>query len=204
MSLHYNRRVRYILSLDEGTTTARAALYDREGKRLAMAAIPTPCRYPESGWVEQDASQIWTAQLDAVRRTMAEIGAQPLEIAAIGVTNQRETTVVWDRHTGVPVAPAIVWQCRRTAERCKALAASSDGAWVAAKTGLVIDAYFSGSKVEWILDHTAAGAGRGGGSVVWEHRLVVDLELVGSDGACDGPDERIAHDVDGFGEWGMG
>lgn len=154
MSLYYNRRVRYILSLDEGTTTARAALYDREGKRLAMAAIPTPCRYPQSGWVEQDASQIWSAQLDAMRRTMAEMDAQPLEIAAIGITNQRETTVVWDRHTGVPVAPAIVWQCRRTAERCRALAASPDGAWVAAKTGLVIDAYFSGSKVEWILDHT--------------------------------------------------
>ncbi len=146
--------MRYILSLDEGTTSARAALYNQEGRRLAMATVPIPCRYPEGGWVEQDAAQIWTAQLDAMRRTLAEIDAQPQEIAAVGITNQRETTVVWDRHTGAPIAPAIVWQCRRTADRCRALAASPDAARITAKTGLVIDAYFSGSKVEWILDHT--------------------------------------------------
>ena len=146
--------MRYILSLDEGTTSARAALYNREGHRLAMASVPIPCRYPQPGWVEQDAAQIWTAQLDAMRRTLAEIDAQPQEIAAVGITNQRETTVVWDRRTGAPIAPAIVWQCRRTAERCRALAASAEAARVTAKTGLVIDAYFSGSKVEWILDHT--------------------------------------------------
>ncbi|MCX6585034.1 MAG: glycerol kinase GlpK [Acidobacteria bacterium] len=146
--------MRYILSLDEGTTSARAALYNREGHRLAMASVPIPCRYPQPGWVEQDAAQIWTAQLDAMRRTLAEIDAQPQEIAAVGITNQRETTVVWDRRTGTPIAPAIVWQCRRTAERCRALAASAEAARVTAKTGLVIDAYFSGSKVEWILDHT--------------------------------------------------
>jgi glycerol kinase len=146
--------VRYILSLDEGTTSARAALYNREGHRLAMASVPIPCRYPQPGWVEQDAAQIWTAQLDAMRRTLAEIDAQPQEIAAVGITNQRETTVVWDRRTGAPIAPAIVWQCRRTAERCRTLAASAEAARVTAKTGLVIDAYFSGSKVEWILDHT--------------------------------------------------
>ncbi|MBZ2176306.1 MAG: glycerol kinase GlpK [Acidobacteriota bacterium] len=146
--------MRYILSLDEGTTSARAALYNREGHRLAMASVPIPCRYPQPGWVEQDAAQIWTAQLDAMRRTLAEIDAQPQEIAAVGITNQRETTVVWDRRTGAPIAPAIVWQCRRTAERCRTLAASAEAARVTAKTGLVIDAYFSGSKVEWILDHT--------------------------------------------------
>lgn len=144
--------MRYILSLDEGTTSARAALYDQEGRRLAMAAVPVPCRYPRSGWVEQDAEQIWSGQLDAMRRTIAEIGAQPADIAAIGITNQRETTIVWDRHTGVPVGPAIVWQCRRTADRCRELAVSPQGARITAKTGLVVDAYFSGSKIEWILD----------------------------------------------------
>ncbi len=140
----------YILSLDEGTTSARAALYDQEGRRVAMESSPIDCVYPHPGWVEQDANSIWRAQLDATRRTLNAANATARDVAAIGITNQRETTVVWNRKTGEPVAPAIVWQCRRTAAFCDALERREA---IERKTGLVIDAYFSGSKIRWILDH---------------------------------------------------
>ena len=144
----------FILSLDEGTTSARAALYDQEGRRVAMESSPIDCVYPHPGWVEQDANAIWNAQLDATRRTLRAANAAPADIAAIGITNQRETTVVWDRRTGEPVAPAIVWQCRRTAAYCDALQPRET---IEQKTGLVIDAYFSASKIRWILDHVPPG-----------------------------------------------
>ncbi|MBI1789924.1 MAG: glycerol kinase GlpK [Acidobacteria bacterium] len=147
----------YILSLDEGTTSARAALYDEAGRAVAMESAPIDCHYPHAGWVEQDAEQIWRAQLDAARRTLAKAGASPSSVVAIGITNQRETTVVWDRATGAPVAPAIVWQCRRTAEYCNELARSPQAAGIVRTTGLVIDAYFSASKIRWILE-TVPGA----------------------------------------------
>src|SRR5260370_23529326 len=121
---YYNARVPFLLSLDEGTTSARAALYDEHGYRLAMESAPIQCRYPQSGWVEQDAEEIWRSQLDAARRTLAHAREGAQSIAAIGITNQRETTIVWDRKTGKPVAPAIVWQCRRTAAFCAELGAS--------------------------------------------------------------------------------
>lgn len=149
--------MRYVLSLDEGTTSARAALYDQQGRRVAMEQNAFESRFPQPGWVEQDPEEIWHAQLDAARRVITNFRIAPQDIAAIGITNQRETTVVWDRKTGVPVAPAIVWQCRRTAEYCQKLAASSDGPMVTAKTGLVIDAYFSASKIRWILDRVPPG-----------------------------------------------
>ena len=138
---------RFLLALDEGTTSARAALYDEQGQRIALEAVSFPSQYPHSGWVEQDAEEIWRAQLDATRRTIGAAGIAPESIAALGITNQRETTIVWDRKTGKPVAPAIVWQCRRTGEYCTGLAASKEAAAITQKTGLVIDAYFSGSKV---------------------------------------------------------
>lgn len=143
----------YILALDEGTTSARAVLYDARGSRLAMESTPFPCEYPQPGWVEQDAELIWSAQLTAARRVLDRTGIAPTEVAAMGITNQRETTIVWERATGRPVAPAIVWQCRRTAPWCNELAASSHAVSITEKTGLVIDAYFSGSKIRWILDH---------------------------------------------------
>ena len=143
----------YILSLDEGTTSARAALYDQQGRRVAMESSPIDCVYPQPGWVEQDANAIWRAQIDATRRTLNAAHASAADVAAIGITNQRETTVVWDRRTGEPVAPAIVWQCRRTAAYCEALQPREV---IERKTGLVIDAYFSASKIRWILDHVAA------------------------------------------------
>ncbi len=143
----------YILSLDEGTTSARAALYDQEGRRVAMESSPIDCVYPHPGWVEQDANAIWRAQIDATRRTLNAAGATARDVAAIGITNQRETTVVWDKRTGEPVAPAIVWQCRRTAAYCDALKPRET---IERKTGLIIDAYFSASKIRWILDHVSA------------------------------------------------
>jgi glycerol kinase len=149
----------YILSLDEGTTSARAALYDREGRRIAMEANPIESNYPHAGWVEQGALGIWEQQLDAARRALQTAGAKASDVAAIGITNQRETTVVWDRATGEPIAPAIVWQCRRTADYCRALAATH-GAVITAKTGLVVDAYFSGSKVRWILENVPGARDR--------------------------------------------
>ena len=143
----------HILALDEGTTSARAILFDRETQPLGMASAPIECRYPTPGWVEQDAEQIWEAQLGADRVALERSGVAASEITAIGITNQRETTIVWDRKTGRPIAPAIVWQCRRTADFCRSLAEQGLGAGIAARTGLVIDAYFSASKIRWILDH---------------------------------------------------
>jgi glycerol kinase len=142
----------YVLSLDEGTSSARAALYDRQGRRTGMETAQITSNYPHPGWVEQDAEAIWRAQISAARTVLASGKIDAGDIAAIGITNQRETTVVWDRLTGKPVAPAIVWQCRRTADFCAKLAASSDAAKITELTGLVIDAYFSGSKIRWILD----------------------------------------------------
>jgi glycerol kinase len=143
--------VPYVLALDEGTTSARAALYDDQGRRIAMESAPIECIYPKPGWVEQDANAIWNAQLDATRRTLSVAGVAASEIAGIGITNQRETTVVWDRRTGEPIAPAIVWQCRRTAAYCDALKPRE---LIESRTGLVIDAYFSGSKIRWLIDNT--------------------------------------------------
>ena len=144
----------FVLSLDEGTTSARAALYDRQGRNLAMESAPIQCRYPQAGWVEQDAEEIWNAQLYAARLLLDHAGLPPSQIVAAGITNQRETTIVWDRATGRPVAPAIVWQCRRTAPFCAELARSPSASEITSRTGLVIDAYFSGSKIRWILDNT--------------------------------------------------
>ena len=151
---YYNLRVPWILSLDEGTTSARAVLYDEQGRRAGMESTPIHCRYPQPGWVEQDPLEIWNAQMLAARRLLETTGVAPSAIRAVGITNQRETTIVWDRKTGQPVAPAIVWQCRRTAGFCTELAASRQAQTITSKTGLVIDAYFSASKIRWILDHT--------------------------------------------------
>ena len=143
----------FVLALDEGTTSARAALYNEEGRRVAMESSPIECFYPQPGWVEQDANAIWTAQLDATRRTLAAANLKATDVRAIGITNQRETTVVWDKRTGQPIAPAIVWQCRRTAAYCDALHSRE---LIEHKTGLVIDAYFSASKIRWLIDYTSS------------------------------------------------
>ncbi len=121
-----------------------------------MESSPIECFYPQPGWVEQDADAIWTAQIDAARRTLAMAGIPASDVKAIGITNQRETTVVWNRRTGQPIAPAIVWQCRRTAAYCDALEPRE---LIERKTGLVVDAYFSASKIRWLIDYTSAHPG---------------------------------------------
>ena len=150
----------FLLALDEGTTSARAALYDEQGRRTGMAALPISCAHPHPGWVEQDARAVFEAQLIAARRVLADRNVDPHDVAAIGIANQRETAVVWDRATGEPVAPAIVWQCRRTAELCNALVKSGAGDIITARTGLVVDAYFSATKIRWILDHVSGAVSR--------------------------------------------
>ena len=149
--------MRFLLSLDEGTTSARAALYGERGERVALEGCALGSSYPQPGWVEQDAEEIWRLQLRAARAVLQRGGADSRSIAALGIANQRETTVVWERKSGKPAAPAIVWQCRRTARACAELAASAKGPWITQKTGLVVDAYFSASKIQWILEHVPDG-----------------------------------------------
>lgn len=143
----------YILALDQGTTSSRAVVFDHAGQPVAMAQREFAQYFPRPGWVEHDAQDIWHSQWAVMQEAMAQAGITAQQLRAIGLTNQRETTVLWDRQTGQPVAPAIVWQDRRTATRCEALRAQGHAARIARKTGLVLDAYFSGTKLEWLLDH---------------------------------------------------
>jgi glycerol kinase len=145
--------MRYILALDQGTTSSRAILFDRDGAIVAVAQKEFRQIFPQPGWVEHDAQEIWATQSAVAVEALGRAHAGPGDVAAIGITNQRETTVVWDRETGRPVHNAIVWQDRRTAEFCDRLKADGHGSLITGKTGLVVDAYFSGSKVAWILDN---------------------------------------------------
>jgi glycerol kinase len=145
----------YILALDSGTTSARAILFDHGGAVRAVAQKEFAQHYPQPGWVEHDAAEIWTAQISVAVEALGKAGIGPKDVAAVGITNQRETTVVWDRQTGEPVCKAIVWQDRRTAPFCDHLRADGHEKLIRDRTGLVIDAYFSGSKVAWILDNVA-------------------------------------------------
>ncbi len=143
---------RYILALDQGTTSSRAIIFDRDGQMVAVAQRPFEQLFPQPGWVEHRPEDIWNSQLGAAREVLRLAGATAAEVAAIGVTNQRETTLIWDRATGEPLGNAIVWQCRRTAARCDALRQTAAAETIQAKTGLVADAYFSASKIEWMLE----------------------------------------------------
>ena len=144
----------YILALDEGTTSARAILFDRRGRTIASAQHEFPQIYPKPGWVEHDPMAIYAAQYAAMTECIAGSGIDPEEIAALGITNQRETVVVWDRKTGKPLRNAIVWQCRRTADLCAALEREGYADLIRERTGLRLDPYFSGTKLKWILDNT--------------------------------------------------
>ncbi len=144
---------KYILALDQGTTSSRAILFDKAGKIVGVAQQEFPQIFPKAGWVEHNPEAIWQSQLNCARQVIAEAKITAADIAAIGITNQRETTVVWDRKTGTAVYNAIVWQCRRTAPLCDKLKAEKFDKVIRKKTGLVTDAYFSGTKVAWILDN---------------------------------------------------
>jgi glycerol kinase len=144
---------RYVLALDQGTSGSTALVIDAEGAVAARGYAELPQHYPQPGWVEHDPEEIWATLGEATRRALGEARVSGGEIAAIGITNQRETAIVWDRRTGAPIHPAIVWQCRRTAAMCDALKATGAEPLVRARTGLVLDAYFSGTKIRWLLDH---------------------------------------------------
>ena len=145
--------MQFILALDQGTTSSRAIVFDRAGQVAAVAQQEFRQNFPHPGWVEHDASEIWRSQYAVALDVLKKAGLQAGNIDAIGITNQRETTVLWDRKTGEPVANAIVWQDRRTAGRCDALRAQGRAAMIQKKTGLMLDAYFSATKLQWLLDH---------------------------------------------------
>ena len=144
----------FILSLDQGTTSSRAIIFDKAGSIIAVAQREFEQIFPKPGWVEHNAKEIWDSQLAVAREALEKAGATAADISGIGITNQRETTAIWDRATGEPIANAIVWQDRRTADYCRGLKEAGHAENIQKKTGLVLDAYFSGSKVRWLLDNT--------------------------------------------------
>jgi glycerol kinase len=151
---------RYILALDQGTTSSRSVLFDHAGNLVAMAQQEFPQHFPQPGWVEHDPEQLWQSQAATIREVMARAGARCSELAGVGLTNQRETTLLWDKQTGMPVARAIVWQDRRTTPLCQQLRAAGHEADISARTGLLLDPYFSATKLAWLLEHVPGAQGR--------------------------------------------
>jgi len=157
--------MRYVLALDQGTTSSRAILFDHDGSVRSVAQKEFTQLFPRAGWVEHDPLEIWASQIGVAVEALGRAQIRPSDVAAIGITNQRETTIIWDRESGAPIANAIVWQDRRTADFCEQLKAEGAGPTIQAKTGLLIDAYFSASKIRWLLDNVPgarakAGAGK--------------------------------------------
>ncbi|HSS85622.1 MAG TPA: FGGY family carbohydrate kinase, partial [Reyranella sp.] len=148
---------KHILAIDQGTTSTRAIVFDASGCPVASAQKELPQIFPKPGWVEHDPEQIWSATVEVCRGALAKAGLDARALAGIGITNQRETTVVWDRVNGKPIHNAIVWQDRRTADACAALRAAGHESAVTDKTGLVLDPYFSATKIGWLLDHVNRG-----------------------------------------------
>ena len=144
---------KYLIALDEGTTSARSIIFDQSANIIAVSQKEFTQIYPQAGWVEQDPMEIYASQYATLTEVIAKSGISPSEIAGIGITNQRETTVVWNKNTGEVVYNAIVWQCRRTADICNKLKADGYEDLIKSKCGLVIDAYFSATKISWILDN---------------------------------------------------
>ena len=151
---------RYIIALDQGTTSSRAVLFGEDGSIVGIAQKEFRQIFPKSGWVEHDPLDIWNSQKEVLEQVMKENNVNGSQIAALGITNQRETAVVWDKHTGDPVFNAIVWQDKRTADICEDLKDQGLAEYVRENTGLVIDSYFSGTKVKWILDHVEGARAR--------------------------------------------
>src|SRR5919112_654581 len=143
----------FILSLDQGTTSSRAIIFDHAGSIVSLAQREFTQHYPSPGHVEHDPTEIWSSQVGVATEAMIKAGLTPKDVAAIGITNQRETTIVWDRRTGKPIHNAIVWQDRRTASYCDQLKESGYSQMIREKTGLIIDAYFSATKIKWLLDN---------------------------------------------------
>ena len=175
----------YIMALDAGTTSNRCILFNEKGEMCSVAQKEFTQYFPKPGWVEHDANEIWTTQLGVALSAMNQVGASAADIAAIGITNQRETTIVWDRDTGEPIYHAIVWQCRRTSAYCDELKAKGLTEKFRQKTGLVIDAYFSATKLKWILDN--------GPAAVWHRGDLAYLEADLWQDPCHGLFQRQPH-----------
>ena len=148
-----NPNNQYVLAIDQGTTSSRAILFNHQGSIITVAQKPFQQYFPKPGWVEHDPNEIWYTQSSVIKEVMEKDDLTEEHLAAIGIANQRETTIIWDRETGFPVYNAIVWQDRRTADYCEQLKAEGWAGRIHEKTGLVIDAYFSATKIKWILDH---------------------------------------------------
>ena len=178
---------KYIMALDQGTTSSRCIIFDQEGKICGMAQKEFDQIYPQPGWVEQNPREIWSSQFSVLTEASAVSGVNPEHIAAIGITNQRETTIVWDRKTGEPVYNAIVWQCRRTAEMIDRLKAEGFDQVIRERTGLIPDAYFSASKIAWILEHVEGARERAerGELLFGTGGYLADLESDRRTRACD-------------------
>jgi glycerol kinase len=157
---------KYIIALDQGTTSSRAIIFDQKGQIIATAQKEFTQYYPQSGWVEHDAMEIWTSQASVLAEVIVLAGISSDEIAAIGITNQRETTILWDKTTGIPLGNAIVWQDRRTAQFCDKLSEEGHGEMIREKTGLILDAYFSATKIKWILDNVDGARQKAGAGLI--------------------------------------
>lgn len=166
---------KYMLAFDQGTTSSRAIIFDHQGQIVHMAQKTFPQLYPKPGWVEHDPMAIWGTQSGVAREVLETSGIRPSEIAGIGITNQRETTVVWDKQTGKPIYNAIVWQCRRTADIVDQLKEAGLETYIRETTGLVLDAYFSGTKVKWILDQVPGARERAKRVSFFLERLILGL-----------------------------
>lgn len=153
LGITMNNSAKYVLAIDQGTTSSRAILFDKNYKNCAVAQLEFEQHYPQSGWVEHDPEDIWETTLSTCHKVMQQVGAKAADIASIGITNQRETTVIWDRKTGKPIHRAIVWQDRRTSNYCSELRGAGNEPLITSKTGLLLDPYFSATKINWILDH---------------------------------------------------
>lgn len=151
---------RYVLALDQGTSSSRAILFDEEARPIAAQSREFPQIYPQAGWVEHNPEDIWSSQLESAQAVLRETGVSATEIAAVGITNQRETAVVWEKATGRPLCNAVVWQCRRTAGLCEALKERGREPFIRERSGLVVDAYFSATKVQWMLEHVEEAQAR--------------------------------------------
>ena len=186
---------KYVMALDSGTTSNRCILFNEKGEMCSVAQKEFTQYFPKPGWVEHDANEIWSTQLGVAVEAMSKIGATAEDIAAIGITNQRETTIVWDKETGEPVYHAIVWQCRRTSEYCDTLKEKGLVDTFRAKTGLVIDAYFSGTKLRWILENVEGVRERAGkrGAAVRNRGDMADLEADQGKSTCNRLFQRITH-----------
>ena len=189
-------QTKYILSLDQGTTSSRAILFDNEQNILCVQQREFEQIYPHQGWVEHNPMEIWSSQYGVMNEVIAQSGVDPRDIAGIGITNQRETTILWERATGRPVYNAIVWQCRRTAPIVDELLKTPGmDEYIRENTGLVPDAYFSATKIKWILDHVpgAREKAEAGRAAVRYRGHLAGLEADGRQGPCDRPHQRQPH-----------